>query len=316
MMKAWRFTATGEPLELAQIPAPQPAPGEVLIEIKAAGLCHTDVGILHDPGWLERLGPLPLTLGHEVAGVVADLGEGVEPTLRGQRVGLTPAGDTRPGLGRDGGYAAFCTALPQDLIPIPGNVSFTQAAAGTDAGKTAWHAVVCRGQVEEGERVAIIGFGGIGQVATRIAVIRGARVTVAEPKSELWESARALGADAVVSSLADLVDPAFDTVIDFAGFGTTTREAMAAVRREGTVIQVGLGHLTAEISTKDLVTKHINLLGSTRGSTDDIANVYQLMSQGDLDPMLPEIAFDEIPAGLESLRRGEVTGRLVANYQT
>jgi len=314
-MKAWRFTGTGIPLQLADIPRPTPASGEVLIAIRAAGLCHTDVGILDDPGWLERLGPLPLTLGHEVAGIISEVGGDVTRELIGERVGLTPAGETRPGLGRDGGYAPFCTALPHDLIPIPTNVSFPQAAAGTDAGKTAWHAMVCRANVRAGEHIGVIGFGGIGQIATRIAVIRGAHVTVAEPRQELWRIASNIGADRVVSSLDDLSSPEFDSVIDFAGFGDTTRQAISAVRVNGTVVQVGLGALQATISTKELVTKHISLLGSTRGSTEDIARVYELMSEGLLDPILPEITFAEIPSGLDRLRRGQVIGRLVATYE-
>lgn len=311
-MKAWQFTGTAEPLVLNEVPVPEPGVGEVLLEIKAAGLCHTDVGIMHDPGWLPTLGPLPLTLGHEVAGVVVALGPGVEGVAVGQAVGLSPAGVTRPGLGRDGGYSSYCVAVPEDLIPIPAGVSFAQAAAGTDAGKTAQHAVVCRGEVAAGHEVAIVGFGGIGQVATRLAVLRGADVTVVEPRADLWERARGLGVSRVVASLGEVGESVMDVVIDFAGTGTTTQEAIAVARRGGRVVQVGMAQLTAEISTRDLIMKQVSLVGSSGGSTQDIAEVYRLMASEELQPLLPTTTFDGIPEGLEALRRGKVDGRLVA----
>ncbi|WP_028654552.1 zinc-binding dehydrogenase [Nocardioides sp. J54] len=313
-MKAWQFTGPGEPLVLAEVPVPEPGAGEVLVEIRAAGLCHTDVGILDDPGWLSQLAPRPLTLGHEVAGVVVALGEGVEDVALGARVGISPAGRTRPGLGQGGGYASHCLAFPEDLIPIPDGVGFAQAAAGTDAGKTARHAVGCRGQVEAGQKVAVIGLGGIGQVATRLAVLRGADVVVAEPREDLWPIAKELGAARVVGSLAEVEESSLDTVIDLAGVGVTTNQAISAVRKGGRVVQVGMARLEATISTRDLIVKQVDLLGSSGGSTADIADVYGLMATGDLDPILPTIGFDDIPDGLDRLRRGEVVGRLVAVY--
>ena len=123
-MKAWQFERVGTPLVLRDLPEPQPAAGEVLIQIKAAGLCHTDVGILHEPEWSERIGPFPLTLGHELAGVITEVGSGVEGYSPGDRVGVFPAGRTRPGLGRDGGYSFHCTALPEDLVRVPENVGY------------------------------------------------------------------------------------------------------------------------------------------------------------------------------------------------
>ena len=75
--ESWQFTNTHEPLVLAEVDEPTPGPGEVLIDIKAAGLCHSDVGLLEDEGWLRTLAKRPITIGHEVAGVISGLGEGV-----------------------------------------------------------------------------------------------------------------------------------------------------------------------------------------------------------------------------------------------
>jgi alcohol dehydrogenase, propanol-preferring len=205
-------------------------------------------------------------------------------------------------------------ALADDLIPIPGRVSFAQAAAGTDAGKTARHAVKCRGRVARGERVGVIGLGGIGQVAARLAVLEGAEVFVAEPRDTLWPLARELGVIDTVRSVEELAEAQLDTIIDLAGTGTTTRRAVAAVRPEGTVVQVGLASLEATISTRDLVTRQVSLVGSSGGSRQDIADVYALMAEGALAPRLPTIGFDDIPEGLRRVRAGIVVGRLVATY--
>ncbi|WP_296605522.1 alcohol dehydrogenase catalytic domain-containing protein, partial [Nocardioides sp.] len=104
-MRAWHFTDTREPLVRVELPDPTPGPGEVVIDVRAAGLCHTDVGVLDDEGWLPTLAYRPIVMGHEVAGEIADLGEGVDGWRVGDRVGVcptTPFG--APGFVTDGGF--------------------------------------------------------------------------------------------------------------------------------------------------------------------------------------------------------------------
>lgn len=98
-MKSWRFTGTNEPLQLAELPEPTAGPGQVVVDVKAAGICHTDVGILTDPGWMTMLAQVPVTLGHEDAGVISQVGEGVDDFQVGDRVAIcptTPAGCPGP----------------------------------------------------------------------------------------------------------------------------------------------------------------------------------------------------------------------------
>lgn len=107
-MKSWRFTGTNEPLQLAELPEPTAGPGQVVVDVKAAGICHTDVGILTDPGWMTMLAQVPVTLGHEDAGVISQVGEGVDDFQVGDRVAIcptTPAGC--PGSSFDGGFGVF-----------------------------------------------------------------------------------------------------------------------------------------------------------------------------------------------------------------
>ena len=179
-MWGWMFTEAGAPLQRVELPDPTAAPGEVVLEVRASGLCHTDVGILDEPEWAHIVRTPPVILGHEVAGVVRAVGEGVVTWAPGDRVAICPSSRTMPGLGRHGGYATLATAREPDLVRIPDEVPFAQAAAGTDSGMTSYHAVMTSGQVTSGMRVGIIGLGGLGQVGARIAVLAGAEVFAAD----------------------------------------------------------------------------------------------------------------------------------------
>jgi propanol-preferring alcohol dehydrogenase len=310
-MKAWQFTGTGEPLILVDVPEPSPSDDEVMVEIRAAGLCHTDVGILHDPGWAARLKQPPLTLGHEVAGVIVAVGPAVTDYSVDDRVGISPAGLTKPGIARDGGYSSYCTAHPSDLVRVPDNVSYELAAIGTDAGRASYRAVMVRGGVKPGDKLGIIGLGGLGQVGARIAVLHDVEVYVAEVKESLWPLATELGAQQVAADIRDFADVGLDVIVDFAGFGTTTAAAIETVRPFGTVVQVGMGRLEATIPTSALIFNQVTLVGSRGGTVDDIAAVYDLFASGDLTPRMTMIGFDDIPAALDRLHRGEADGRYV-----
>ncbi|UIX29322.1 zinc-binding dehydrogenase [Streptomyces sp. GQFP] len=315
-MKAWQFTNTHEPLVLNEVPEPTAGPDDVVIDIKAAGLCHSDVGLLEDEGWLPMLGPRPLTPGHEIAGVISAVGEDVEGWKVGDRVGVCPSeeGATSPGYTHDGGYSFKCAASAKSLVAVPESLSFEQAAAGTDAGMTSYHAVVTAGGVKEGDRVGIIGLGGLGQIGARIAVLRGCEVHVAEPNKQVWPLGEEIGVTRIVSDVTEFAGENLDVIIDFAGFGTTTAGAIEAVRPGGTVVQVGLGRMEATINTTALVTRRITLIGSLGGSVEDIKGVYDMLASGELNPTLTSITFNEIPEGLDRLSKGDVVGRLVATY--
>jgi propanol-preferring alcohol dehydrogenase len=201
----------------------------------------------------------------------------------------------------------------QTLVRVPEAVPVDLAAAGTDAGMTSYHAVIVKGQVKAGDRVGVIGLGGLGQIGARLAVLAGADVYVAEIDRGAWPIAEELGAIDVKPSIADFGDVAFDVVVDFAGFGTTTAQAIEAVRVGGHVVQVGLGRFEATISTRALISRRATLVGSQGGTKDDIRAVYDHFASGAVTPRVTEIGFDGIPDGLERLREGRVVGRLVAN---
>lgn len=312
-MRAWQFTGAGEPLQLVELPAPTPGPGQVVVDVRAAGLCHSDVGFVdgHIAWMLEQM---PIVLGHEVAGVVSALGDGVTGFAVGDRVGIAGDGLDAPGIVLDGGFGEQCIGKVEQLVPIPDSVSFVQAASGTDAGMTSYHAVQVVGGVAAGYKVGIIGLGGLGLTGARIAVVAGAEVYAAEIDGTKHAAGLAAGVTAVVSDAKELATYELDVIVDFAGFGTTTAAAVEAIAPGGRIVQVGLGAAEMTISNQALVTKQISLVGSLGGKKADTEAVYRLMADGDLEIVAEAIPFDGIAVGIDRLREGGVHGRLVATY--
>jgi alcohol dehydrogenase, propanol-preferring len=310
-MKAWLFTGIDEPLQLIERDDPTPGRGQIVIDVKAAGLCHSDVGFLD--GTLTWMLPrLPMILGHEVAGTVSEIGEGVTGLAIGDRVVLAGPEEFAPGWRVDGGYATKCLGMATGAIRLADTVSFIQGAAATDAGMTSYGAVMISGELKPGQKVGIIGLGGLGMTGARIAVVNGAEVYGAEPNRDSWETARALGVREVVADVKELAGFELDTIIDFAGFGSTTAGAIEVVRPGGLVVQVGLGKTEATISTAMLTGRMVTLRGSRGGMGGAIQGVLAHMEKGELEIAVSTVTFDEIPDALERLRQGGVVGRLVA----
>jgi propanol-preferring alcohol dehydrogenase len=310
-MKGWLFTGAHKPLELVERQTPKPGVGQIVLDVRAAGLCHSDVGFM-DGTLTAMLTNVPMILGHEVAGEVALIGEGVSGFKVGDRVVVGGPEEFAPGWRVDGGYATHCLIMAAGLIPLPDSVSFVQGAAATDAGMTAYGAVMGAGELKAGQRVGIIGLGGLGMTGARIAVINGAEVYAAEPRKQVWDIAKQLGVKDIVEDAKDFAQHGLDMIVDFAGFGTTTAAAIGAVRPGGLVVQVGLGRAEATISTALLVGKAVTLRGSRGGRPGDIAAVLAHMKRGELQIEASTVGFNDIPEALERLKRGGVVGRLVA----
>ena len=308
-MRAWRLTAAHKPLELVEVPDPVAGPGEIVVDVKAAGICHTDVGYL-DGTLTGILGYTPITLGHEIAGVVASLGAGVTAFEVGQRVAI-PATVAGPGTGVDGGFANQVKALEHQIIAIPDGVDWEQAAPATDAGMTSYHALKVGG-VTAGTKLGIIGAGGLGSLALQFAKALGAEVYVAEVNHKLWERVNALGADGVAESIRDFTDRELDVIVDYAGFDTTTDDAIETVGFRGTVVQVGMGSERTNISTTTMILKQLTYLGSNGGTNEDCAEVLELLRSGTVSSNVEVVSFDDIDESIRRFERGEATGRLVA----
>jgi propanol-preferring alcohol dehydrogenase len=310
-MKAWLYTKAGEPLQLIERETPRPGLNEAVVQVRASGLCGSDVHILH--GSMDAMLNGPRILGHEIAGVVGEIGEGVTGFKPGDRVVVSGVPSYAPGFQVDGGYATHCLVRASALRRLPDRVSFMQGAAATDAGQTSYGALMHKGGLKKGQKVGIIGLGGVGLTGARIAVINGAsEVYAAEPRQEMWDIARGQGVKVVVDEVRKLADLAPDLIVDFAGFGTTTAGAIEAVAFGGTIVQVGAAVLEATINVGYLIGKELTFRGSQGGPPGATEAVLAHMERGELEILSSTLSFDEIPEGLERLERGSVNGRLVA----
>ena len=321
-MKGWEFTDTHQPLRLVEKPDPEVKPGYVLLKTKAAGLCHSDVSALELDSW-RHMFTAPLILGHEVCGEILELGEGVEGWEVGDIVAVCPVESndgTMGGYNRDGGFATLTTAPQEQLIKVPEGLSYEKAALATDAGMTAYNALCVPGEMQPGMKVGIIGVGGLGQIAVRVAVLKGCEVYVATRKKEAQELALGMGAAAVANSILDFKDVGLDLIVDYAGAGQTTADAIDAVGFRGTVVLVGMSEDFANITTMNLILKGVTLKGSlAAGKTktsavDQIKELLGMLAAGELDPAIETIGFEEIGEGMDRLAKGQVTGRLIALF--
>jgi propanol-preferring alcohol dehydrogenase len=310
-VRAWQLDHPRRPLVLRRVDDPAPDLGEVVIEVRAAGLCHSDVSFA-DGTLSSRIGRWPIILGHEIAGVITAVGAGVTSLSAGDRVGV-PAMTSGPGVAVDGGFAEL-VAVRQELVsPLPDGLPFTLAAVATDAGISSYHAVVCCGQVEAGHRVGIIGFGGLGSIAAQIALARGAAVFVAELQEAKQAAALSLGASGTAREIAEFTGTRLDVIIDCAGTGATTAAAIGSVRPGGRVVQVGLAKATGTIDLSRLTLESLTLVGSSaKGDREDLRAVFELMAEGRVRPDLELISFAQIGSGFDRLVAGAVAGRLVA----
>lgn len=316
-MKGWLFTKTGVVPRLIEKEDPKIVPDEVILDIKASGLCHSDVAALEDPGWMPLISAAPLIFGHECAGIVTEVGEGVLELKVGDRVGVCPmhpiTGDAI-GYCRDGGYATKLLVPACQCVKLPDEVSYIQGAAATDAGMTSYHALFVQGKARAGMKVGIIGIGGLGQFAAQMANISGCEVYAVDTSPAARDLAHEIGCKKVYEDTLDLKADECELIVDYAGFGKTTADALEAVAFKGTVVVAGMGILESTVSTYTMILKQLTLKGSNGGTPEDIKGVYEFFKTGRLKPQLATIPFEKIDLGLEKLKNREVKGRLVAIF--
>lgn len=318
-MKAWQFVKTDEPLQLNDVPEPVAGPGEVVVDVKASGVCHSDVSTIDDPGWMALFQHgLPRTMGHESAGVISAVGDGMSHWKIGDRVGLAPVMSDGDALGYgkwDGGFAPKLRATDDNLVRLPNEVPFDLGAMATDAGLTAYHAMMAVGAAKAGMKIGVIGLGGLGYIGARCAVLVGAEVYGAEVNPETQKLADEIGLAGVATSIDEFKDKGLELIVDYAGFGTTTSAAIETLAEFGTLVQVGMGRLESTINTYPLIVNQLQVKGSKSGTKEDLAGIYELMKSGQLNPPINHITHAEIPDAIDKLRDGGVVGRFIAIYE-
>ncbi|USP78030.1 alcohol dehydrogenase [Curvularia clavata] len=320
-MKAYQFTNPSRGLEYVEVPIPAPQNNQVLVEIKATGLCHTDCNIIsgkENTFFWKR----PIILGHEIAGQIVAIGSDVTKFKVGDRVVSLIGTEhpitfedvtTSPGIGINGGFAEKVLMFDFKALHIPEGVTFAQAAVATDAIATAYHAVVAEGQISASSKIAIIGLGGLGLSAAQIASHYGAKVYGIEIDTRKYAPAAQAGVHACAKSLKGFAGIGFDVIIDFVGAESTTAEAAKAVKRGGKVVIVGLSQKMVILDRQEFVTLGVTLNGSAGASKEEVQKCLEMVANKEIDPLLEEIPFGQIREGLDRISHGDVIGRLYAD---
>lgn len=236
----------------------------------------------------------------------------------GDHVGLAPVMSDGDALGYgkwDGGFAPKLRATDDNLVKLPDEVPFDLGAMATDAGLTAYHAIMAVGGAKKGMKVGVIGLGGLGYIGARCAALAGAEVYGAEINPATRELADEIGLAGVAESIEEFADKGLELVVDYAGFGTTTAAGIQVLAEFGTFVQVGMGRLEATISTYPIIINQLTIKGSKSGTKEDLAGIYEIMRSGQLNPPINHVTHAEIPEAIDKLREGGVVGRYIAMYE-
>jgi alcohol dehydrogenase, propanol-preferring len=343
-MKALQYTTIGEPPQVVDIPRPVVGPGQVLLKVTAAGVCHSDEFVMGLPA--EQYGyPLPLTLGHEGAGIVEELGEGVEHLRIGDAVAVYgPWGCGRcrmcaqgkenycenaaaegiypPGLGAPGSMAEYMLVDdPRHLVPL-GDLDPVRNVSLTDAGLTPYHAI--KGALPKlvaGSYAVVIGTGGLGHVGIQILkALSGATVIALDVTEEKLALAKEVGADHTVISDQDAAAAiraitgghGADAVFDFVGAQVTIDTAMASAASEADVTIVGISHGGPAAKVGQLVSGwDVAVRAPYWGSRSELIEVLEMSRRGQIEVEVQTYSLDDAPKAYEDLHAGAIRGRAV-----
>ena len=322
-MLAIRIHEDGGPevLRYEDVPDPVPGAGEVVIRLRAASLNHLDV-------WIRKglpSVPKPRILGADGAGVVEALGEGVSDLSVGERVVINPGLDDGAHIvGEHGdGTHAELVAIPAGYVHrLPDSLSFEEAAAFPLVFETAYRMLVTRAGLREGEWVLVWGAGsGVGSAAFVIARALGAHVIVTSSSDEKLERARALGADAVVNHASGDVPAAVkaatggkgaDVVVEHVG-EATWKTSLSAAGQGGRIVVCGAtSGPNPPAGLARVWWKQLSILGSTMGTREDFAGVYELVKAGRAKPIVDRVfPLSEAAEAHRRLEDGRQFGKIV-----
>jgi propanol-preferring alcohol dehydrogenase len=338
-MKAVQLVQWQTEPELREIEEPEAGPGEVLVKVQGAGLCHSDIHVLE---WPEGTLPweLPFTLGHETAGTVAAVGRGVTTFAEGDHVlvygpwgcgacwhcaagaeNLCPNRRFRGcGLGNDGGLAEYVVVPSARLLVPIGDLDPVEAAPLTDAGLTSYHAIKSElPRLLPGTAVVVIGVGGLGHVAVQLLrELSPARIVAIDVRESARRLAFHAGAHAALDgSGVEPGDVRAETggagailVLDFVGSDQTLDTAAAVLAPGGQICMVGLGGGALPMAFGSLPLEW-SLRRPSWGTLPELHEVVALARAGSLEIEVERLRLEDAIEGYRRLSRGEVTGRAV-----
>ena len=342
-MKAVQYRQIGAQPEVVEVDRPTPGPGQVLLRVTAAGLCHSDVFVMSVPAEQWAFGNLPLTLGHEGVGVVAEVGAGVRsvavgdavavygpwgcgtclPCSRGEEnycVRAEELGILPPGLGSTGAMAEYVLVdSDRHLMPIF-DLDPAEAAPLTDAGLTPYHAIKSAlPKLGAGTTAVVLGAGGLGHVGIQIlAALSGARIIALDVDDAKLALAHESGAHEtfrsddpdVVAAVRAATGGGANMVFDFAGFQASLDVARQVVTVGGDIHIVGIGMGGATIPAGFFSTPYETAVSTSYwGSRSELIEVIELARRGQIRVHVERFGIDDAPAAYQKLHEGSLRGR-------
>lgn len=351
-MKAARLHEYFKPLVLEDIPVPDLQPDEILVNVKACGMCRSDVQLVDK--YFQKYAdiPRPITVGHEIAGVIHTIGDLVPSSSgfkEGDHVVVAPGwgdgtcrhcqmGNTQicanvrwPGFGPVGGFAEFIPVPARYLIKVDKSLKFEELAPLTDAGLTTYRGVKKlrdAGALGPDRIIGVFGIGGLGGYAVQYAKLLGAGATVIAfaRSAEKLEVAKEYGADYIVpikgktsediakelSKLTGRGD--LDAIIDCAGAPEMMQLAFSLLSISGHYTDVGLVGDQIDIPLFPRVSREQTFHGSFWGNNTDLMEVMALAAHGKVRHTIKTFAFEEVNEQLDLLRTGDIVGRAVMKF--
>jgi len=333
-MKAAVVHGFGQPLQIEEVPVPDVPPGQILVQVVASGVCHTDLHAA-DGDWPVQPS-LPFIPGHEGVGFVAAVGAGVQGVREGDRVGVpwlhTACGHCEycitgwetlcdhqqmTGYTVNGGYAEYVLADPGYVGLLPPNADFIEIAPILCAGVTVYKGLKVL-DCKPGDWVAISGIGGLGHVAVQYAKAMGFHVIAVDVGDDKLALARTLGADMTIN--ARTTDPAAEVqrairgahgVLVTAVSRGAFAQALGMLHKRGTMSLVGLPPGDFALPIFDVVLNAKTVRGSIVGTRKDLQEALEFAAEGKVRAICTEDRLDNVNAIFDRLRAGAVDGRIV-----
>jgi uncharacterized zinc-type alcohol dehydrogenase-like protein len=345
---AWAAPSATQPLEPFAIERREPGPHEVLINIRYCGVCHSDIHMARDE-W--GAGNFPMVPGHEIVGDVVKVGDKVEKYAVGDTVGVgcfvdscrhceackddeeqfcsngmsvTYGGFERTDGKLDksrptfGGYSTRITVDENYVLRVPGSIPLERAAPLLCAGITTY-SPLRRFNVKSGDKVAVVGLGGLGHMGVKLAKAMGAHVTVLSHSPGKHDSALELGADDfVVTREEDAFEKnagRFDFILDTVSAGHDYNAYLGLLRRGGTMVLVGLPEPQA-LAAGSLILGRKQLTGSLIGGIAETQEMLDFCAEHGVASDVEVIAMDQINEAYERMIRGDVRYRFVIDIES
>jgi propanol-preferring alcohol dehydrogenase len=349
-MKSARIPGPNEPLEVIDLETPQPQDNQVVVKVKAVGVCHSDLHLweggydLGDGQFMkvtDRGVKYPVTPGHEIVGTVEEMGSNVKDYSKGDEVlvypwigcGECPACkvgnenlcDAPKSLGvfQDGGYSDFALVPHYKYLAKLSGVDPESATSLACSALTAYNAIK-KANANSPEFLVIIGAGGLGLMGVQIAhAITSAKIICVDLDDKKLETAKEMGADFVINSkdtetsqkiISICNEKGADSVVDFVNAPPTAKLGISVLRKRGNLVLVGLFGGSLELSLVTIPLKSITIQGAYTGNYNDMVELLDLTRKGTINPKITKrYTLSEANSALEDLKARKILGRAVIN---